>query len=1179
MLFHSAFIAILSQRITTSTQPTYDSSTVTINSNDDFADSNLISEMTAKSINKIIIADGVTEFPTSSAIQIVPTIVFQSPQITSIPDFAFYHNRIIHSVELSNYITEIGKAAFFSSSISQINFNHVENIQDYAFFECDNLKTIDVNKPILHSFSFAFSGVESVSNLHKSDSNAFGTFIGCKNLVSLTINNNNIIEIDGEEEEIDIEIPTHAFYLCTSLSQVTFTSDVGTIIISSSAFECTSISQIDFSKTTYVDHYAFASCKFTTISGLKAETEFLTGVFQNNYDLTTVDFGAILGYINYEFFMNCLNLRSFSSTTIDLIQRDFFLNCISLESVNLPNCASIGESAFAHCISLESVTVKSTGEIEVGSNAFVRCKKLASFPIDRIQQNNVNFGGNQFYGCENLASSEFTPLSGSIIGDCMYYMCPKIIALNLNNVELHEFSFAHCTGLTRVTLDSSITTIPKGCFYACSKLTTINLENVNNINEYAFGNTTSLSEVILGESTIEDRAFQFSGLITVTLTKTVQHKVERFWTEPQYSVPFPDFENIFPPFIGCSNLKTVKYGPEVESFPPALFFGQKNIQVIPIQHDNNRITNDNGVLISPNNTMIYYSSTKPDKSFTLPERVGWIGDFALIHANNLETLTINKFIDTSSFMCACCNNLKSVIYDFVPPARDPSESTFYATKYYIKYYAFYKCSNLANVQFPENILYVLKQSVFQYCTSIQYYDFTGCYVAENYCFSHCSGLKSIKINSDFIARGSVFQYSGLTETDCYVATCGGAVFNHCKDLKKVNFMKTDRYLQLTDQMFAYSSVENLTGLEHISKLGFECFAYTKLKYFELPPQIHEIEPTAFRGIKDFRYIVCHHDRFFATDHELIEIPSYTLVATFGDLPSTYIVPSFVQKIGNNAIISNPIIDESTGKVINFGVTTIITQGDTHFESNSFNMCPYLYNLCYGGHYQEKEIGIGSTRRIFVADYFQSNYWFTSSGNIKVIKGKCETSVPYKDYAKGNFNAEPSGIQAVYKPRDIFPLTECNEKVKLLIKYDEPSTASTTTKIEPEISSISMSKSNEISSSKSEYINGDFVDSKKLSILTIVLIALASIEIIIISALIMLLIVKKWDEDTDESSVVQMREEAVSILPPTFEGLTTENALFTMNAVEDDPFVHDFDDEDQNPIDDMLPNLDIEEIVE
>ena len=97
-------------------------------------------------------------------------------------------------------------------------------------------------------------------------------------------------------------------------------------------------------------------------------------------------------------------------------------------------------------------------------------------------------GGFAFSGCSGLTSLTL-PSSVTEIGDWAFWGCSGLTSLTLpsNVTSIGELAFLGCSGLTSLTLPSSVTSIGNSAFSGCSGLTSLTLpSNVTSISDDTF---------------------------------------------------------------------------------------------------------------------------------------------------------------------------------------------------------------------------------------------------------------------------------------------------------------------------------------------------------------------------------------------------------------------------------------------------------------------------------------------------------------------------------------------------------------------------------------------------------------------------------------------------------------------------------------------------------------------
>ena len=100
--------------------------------------------------------------------------------------------------------------------------------------------------------------------------------------------------------------------------------------------------------------------------------------------------------------------------------------------------------------------------------------------------------------------------------------------------SIGQYAFCKCTGISSVTIPSTVTNMGKYAFKDCTGLTSVTLsDGVSYIGEYAFSRCTSLSSITIPSSVTNMGKYAFqdcTGLTSVTLSEGVSYIGEcAFW--------------------------------------------------------------------------------------------------------------------------------------------------------------------------------------------------------------------------------------------------------------------------------------------------------------------------------------------------------------------------------------------------------------------------------------------------------------------------------------------------------------------------------------------------------------------------------------------------------------------------------------------------------------------------
>ncbi len=198
--------------------------------------------------------------------------------------------------------------------------------------------------------------------------------------------------------------------------------------------------------------------------------------------------------------------------TVTYIGASAFYNCSNLLSVTIPeSVTSIGAAAFQQCSKLTTINIPAA-VTRIESSTFAYCRSLEDLTLS---DNIVSIGESAFTNC--TAFTEFTiPDSVTTIGTGAFRQASGIQTLHIGKgvTSIGSNSFAQCAGLTEIDfkpLDGKLT-IPSYAFSQDTSLERVELpEGVTAVAAYAFYGDSALEEVVIPDTVTELAYYAFAG--------------------------------------------------------------------------------------------------------------------------------------------------------------------------------------------------------------------------------------------------------------------------------------------------------------------------------------------------------------------------------------------------------------------------------------------------------------------------------------------------------------------------------------------------------------------------------------------------------------------------------------------------------------------------------------------
>ena len=369
---------------------------------------------------------------------------------------------VIPSTYLDEAVISISGNAFANTIVTEVTIPaSVISIGGYAFSKCNDLQKITVasDNPVYTSAGVCVIEI------------ATGKLIaGCKNSVipddgSVTAIGSYAFAYCGELTSIVIpasvtSIDSSAFSSCSNLQAITIERDSQLQTIGSNAFSnCGSLTGIAIpASVTLIDKLAFMRCG-----------DLQTVTFENDSQLQTINDFA---------FFSCTSLTSLTiPASVTTIRRNAFRNCSGLQTVTFEQDSqlqTISESVFYQCTGLTSVTLPESVTL-IDRHAFSYCRELTSITIPASVTSISTYA---FASCSNLRTVTFGEHSQlQTIDYEAFRECSQLQTIALGNCSqlqsINGGAFYGCTDMTSITIPSSVTSIGKSTFLACSSLQTV----------------------------------------------------------------------------------------------------------------------------------------------------------------------------------------------------------------------------------------------------------------------------------------------------------------------------------------------------------------------------------------------------------------------------------------------------------------------------------------------------------------------------------------------------------------------------------------------------------------------------------------------------------------------------------------------------------------------------------
>ena len=194
-----------------------------------------------------------------------------------------------------------------------------------------------------------------------------------------------------------------------------------------------------------------------------------------------------------------------------------------------------------------------------------------------------------FKYCSGLTSITI-PSSVTSLGDCCFYDCSFLTSITIPSsvTSLSDYCFSFCTSLTSITIPSSVTSLGDGCFRGCSGLTSITIpSSVTSLGSSCFEECSGLTSITIPSSVTSLGKYCFndcSGLTSITIPSSVTSLGQSCFQDCRglTSITIPSSVTSLGKycFSGCSGLTSITIPSSVTSLGWYCFGGCQNLETV-----------------------------------------------------------------------------------------------------------------------------------------------------------------------------------------------------------------------------------------------------------------------------------------------------------------------------------------------------------------------------------------------------------------------------------------------------------------------------------------------------------------------------------------------------------------------------------------------------------------------
>ena len=602
---------------------------------------------------------------------------------------------------------------YVPKSLQNVTIGGENNISDYAFYDCENVRNYYFNSSVRVIGDYAFYNNKSLESISLPDSlQIIKSYAFAKDslLKSITIPDNVTL------------VKENIFYGCDSLTYIhignglsykgQYTVDEAGNKVITKGFEDIALGNalfgIDKSNSSLTEYHVnedHPDLMVDRYGGLYIKLKVYIDHEYKNIEVAVVDMPASSNLTNYYLPEHIVEIYNYAFAYND-----------SLKDINLEYVREIKDYAFFRCTNLVRVVFDNTDE------------KVPEELLEYVGEKTYSqaIGNYAFMGCINLANADLQSLVIERIGDGAFTDCNglKTIIIGGNVKEIGFIAFGSSSSssgsleriivsqdninykdidgvLYKINDDSSLTlvTYPSHKVGYETKIERIvTYKTVTIIETYKFLWHYSAREVSYTEEHIDYLTYEIVDYTNTFELPTVDNDGNEVQVSSIESYAFRNAKYLTELIINPDNeikvgdyafsnsfLEHVYIGQNVTSLALrygegeyTTFSGADYLIEIEVSDDNEFYSSYSGVLFNKDKTkLIKYPSQRQGREYIVPSSVNYISSMAFKDNHNIGVVTINSNLDVIGLEAFYgCNNIQVIYFNHCYAPRTIMENTF-----------------------------------------------------------------------------------------------------------------------------------------------------------------------------------------------------------------------------------------------------------------------------------------------------------------------------------------------------------------------------------------------------------------------------------------------------------------------------------------------------------------------